>query len=69
MILFLYKSILYYIYQEKSIVDSKIKDFEDEFVEVGDKSNDELFREIREDILYSIRKEINYFLFENVDKD
>lgn len=69
MIIFLYKSILYYIYQEKSIVDSKIRDFEDEFVEVGDKSNDELFREIREDILYSIRKEINYFLFENVDKD
>lgn len=63
----IYKFILFYLYSDENITDIKLKNFEDEFVEVGNKENEEVLKEIREDILREIKKEINFYLFENVD--
>ena len=68
-ILFLYKHILYYIYKNKNIVALKLNDYKDEFVTVGEKSNEDVLLEIKKDILNEVNKDINYCLFDNVDYD
>lgn len=68
-LLFIYKHALYYIYSNKDTVDMKLKNFEDEFVEINKKSNEEILIEVKKDILNEINKEINYCFFDNVDYD
>lgn len=67
---FLYKYILYKIYEDTGTVNYKMKDlFDEEFPLVENRTNKEFLQEIRNDILNEIRKEINYAFFENQDCD
>lgn len=67
---FLYKYILYKIYGNKDTVNYKMKDFfDDEFTLVENRTNNEFLKEIRNDILNELRKEINYAFFEDKDWD
>lgn len=63
----IYKSILLYLYSINDLVALKLKDFGDEFVEIENKENEKILKEIREDILNEVKKEINFFLFGDVD--
>lgn len=42
---------------------------EDQILETEGKTNDEIVRDIRNDILYYLRKELNYCYFDDVDMD
>lgn len=66
-IYFLYKYILYNLYSDRDIVNYKMLDFfEDEFVVVENKTIEVILKEIRDDILNQIKKDINFLLFDDM---
>ncbi len=66
-IYFLYKYILYNFYNDKDTVNYKIIDlFDDEFVTVENQTTDEILKEIRDDVLEQIKKDINIWLFNDM---
>ena len=66
-IYFLYKHILYNLYSDRDIVNYKMLDFfEDEFVVIEDKTIEVILKEIRDDILNQIKKDMNFLLFDDM---
>lgn len=67
----IYRYILDYLGFDQNAVDYKTKDFKEDLYidEIEYKENNEVFRWIRDDILYAMKKDINYSLFEDKDFD
>lgn len=69
-IYFLYKHILYNLYSDRDIVNYKMLDFfENEFVITEDKTTKDILKEIRDDILNEIKKDMNIWLFDDMYYD
>ena len=61
---------LEYIGLNENSINGLLKDLlEDTIIETEYKTNDEIVRDIRNDILYYLRKELNYCYFDDVDMD
>lgn len=69
-IYFLYKYILYGIYQDEYNVNYKMNDFfNNEFEVMRNKTTNEILEEIRNDVLEQIKKDINIWLFDDMYYD
>ena len=69
-IYFLYKYILYNLYSDRDIVNYKMIDFfDDEFVIVENKTIEDILKEIRDDVLKQMKKDINIWLFNDMYYD
>lgn len=66
----IYRIMLEYIGLNDIAINGLLKDLlEDEVLETEGKTNNEIVRDIRNDILYYLRKELNYCYFDDVDMD
>lgn len=67
-IYFLYKYLLYNLYRNENIVNYKMKDlFDDDFVVMEEnKTIEVILKEIRDDILNQIKKDMNIWLFDDM---
>lgn len=66
----IYRIMLEYIGLNNIKINQCLKDLlEDTIIETEYKTNDEIVRDIRNDILYYLRKELNYCYFDDVDMD
>lgn len=66
----IYYIMLEYIGLNNIKINQCLKDLlEDTIIETEYKTNDEIVRDIRNDILYYLRKELNYCYFDDVDMD
>lgn len=65
----IYTNIFEYIGISAYKTSNYLKDISDCFIETKGKENDEILREIREDVINILKKDINYCLFEDKDFD
>lgn len=66
----IYRIMLEYICLNDIAINRCLKDLlEDSILETEYKTNNEIVRDIRNDILYYLRKELNYCYFDDVDMD
>lgn len=66
----IYRIMLEYISLNNIKINQCLKDLlEDTIIETEYKTNNEIVRDIRNDILYYLRKELNYCYFDDVDMD
>ena len=68
-ILFIYKHILYYIYNDTVQVNLKLKDYDTTSIKVQNRHNEDVLLDIKNDVLTKMNLELNKCLFDNEDFD